>query len=61
MPSVVTVKLVEVGNFICDWCPGTALGRLSFIAHSIGPLAQMKVESANSCFSTSLLCFYLCV
>lgn len=28
----------EVGNFICDWCPGTALGRLSFIAHSIGGL-----------------------
>ena len=26
----------QVGNFICDWCPGTALGRLSFIAHSIG-------------------------
>ena len=28
---------VQVGNFICDWCPGSALGRLSFIAHSIGP------------------------
>lgn len=26
----------EVVNYICDWCPGTALGRLSFIAHSIG-------------------------
>jgi len=42
MPSVVAVKLVEVGNFICDWCPGTALGRLSFIAHSIGPLAGFR-------------------
>jgi len=28
----------EVTNFICDWCPGSALGRLSFIAHSIGGL-----------------------
>ncbi|CAJ1415962.1 unnamed protein product, partial [Effrenium voratum] len=28
----------EVANFICDWCPGSALGRLSFIAHSIGGL-----------------------
>merc|ERR1719408_953918 len=28
----------EVVNYICDWCPGTALGRLSFIAHSIGGL-----------------------
>lgn len=28
----------EVSNFICDWCPGSALGRLSFIAHSIGGL-----------------------
>jgi len=28
----------EVVNYICDWCPGSALGRLSFIAHSIGGL-----------------------
>jgi len=28
----------EVTNFICDWCPGSALARLSFIAHSIGGL-----------------------
>lgn len=28
----------EVVNYICDWCPGGALGRLSFIAHSIGGL-----------------------
>merc|ERR1719487_2710204 len=28
----------EVVNYICDWCPGTALGRLSFVAHSIGGL-----------------------
>jgi len=28
----------EVVNYICDWCPGQALGRLSFIAHSIGGL-----------------------
>lgn len=28
----------EVVNYICDWCPGTALGRLSFIAHSLGGL-----------------------
>jgi len=26
----------EVVNFICDWCPGSALGRLSFIGYSIG-------------------------
>merc|ERR1719453_1998304 len=26
----------EVVNYITDWCPGSALGRLSFIAHSIG-------------------------
>eukprot|EP00747_Dinoflagellata_sp_TGD_P165622 gnl/TRDRNA2_/TRDRNA2_187147_c0_seq1.p1 gnl/TRDRNA2_/TRDRNA2_187147_c0~~gnl/TRDRNA2_/TRDRNA2_187147_c0_seq1.p1 ORF type:complete len:756 (+),score=128.22 gnl/TRDRNA2_/TRDRNA2_187147_c0_seq1:72-2339(+) len=26
----------EVVNYICDWCPGSALGRLSFVAHSIG-------------------------
>merc|ERR1719188_2929416 len=25
----------EVVNYISDWCPGSALGRLSFIAHSI--------------------------
>merc|ERR550525_1192161 len=28
----------EVVNYICDWCPGSALGRLSFIAPSIGGL-----------------------
>lgn len=28
----------EVVNYICDWCPGTALGRLSFISHSLGGL-----------------------
>jgi hypothetical protein len=28
----------EVVTSSCDWCPGTALGRLSFIAHSIGGL-----------------------
>jgi len=28
----------EVVNFISDWCSGSALGRLSFIAHSIGGL-----------------------
>lgn len=28
----------EVVNFISDWCPGSALGRLSFIAYSIGGL-----------------------
>lgn len=28
----------EVQNYIVDWCPGGALGRLSFIAHSIGGL-----------------------
>ncbi|CAE8661193.1 unnamed protein product, partial [Polarella glacialis] len=28
----------EVTNYICDWCPGSALGRLSFVAHSIGGL-----------------------
>merc|ERR1712113_18662 len=28
----------EVVNYICDWCPGSALGRLSFIAHSLGGL-----------------------
>lgn len=28
----------EVVNYICDWCPGTALGRLSFITHSLGGL-----------------------
>jgi hypothetical protein len=26
----------EVVNFICDWCPGAALGRLSFVGYSIG-------------------------
>lgn len=26
----------EVVNFVCDWCPGSALGRLSFIGYSIG-------------------------
>merc|ERR1712110_197117 len=28
----------EVVNYICDWCPGSTLGRLSFIAHSMGGL-----------------------
>merc|ERR1712032_540122 len=28
----------EVVNYICDWCPGTSLGRLSFVAHSMGGL-----------------------
>merc|ERR1719378_1963071 len=28
----------EVVNYICDWCPGSALGRLSFVAHSLGGL-----------------------
>jgi len=26
----------EVVNYICDWCPGSALGRLSFVSQSIG-------------------------
>jgi hypothetical protein len=26
----------EVINFVCDWCPGTALGKLSFVGYSIG-------------------------
>eukprot|EP00929_Paragymnodinium_shiwhaense_P014137 TRINITY_DN122011_c0_g1_i1.p1 TRINITY_DN122011_c0_g1~~TRINITY_DN122011_c0_g1_i1.p1 ORF type:complete len:726 (+),score=160.57 TRINITY_DN122011_c0_g1_i1:277-2454(+) len=28
----------EVVNYICDWCPGSTLGRLSFVAHSMGGL-----------------------
>lgn len=28
----------EVVNYICDWCHGNALGRLSFVAHSLGGL-----------------------
>ena len=28
----------EVANYVADWCPGSALGRLSFVAHSIGGL-----------------------
>jgi hypothetical protein len=28
----------EVVNYICDWCPGSSLGRLSFVAHSMGGL-----------------------
>mmetsp|Transcript_152085 Transcript_152085/g.265118 ORF Transcript_152085/g.265118 Transcript_152085/m.265118 type:complete len:767 (-) Transcript_152085:174-2474(-) len=28
----------EVVNYICDWCPGSALGRLSFITFSAGGL-----------------------
>jgi len=28
----------EVVNYICDWCPAGALGRLSFITHSLGGL-----------------------
>jgi len=28
----------EVTNYICDWCPGSALGRLSFITFSCGGL-----------------------
>jgi len=28
----------EVVNYICDWCPGSALARLSFVAHSLGGL-----------------------
>jgi len=28
----------EVVNYICDWCPCSALGRLSFVAHSLGGL-----------------------
>ena len=28
----------EVMNFISEWCPGKALGRLSFIGHSMGGL-----------------------
>jgi hypothetical protein len=28
----------EVVNYICDWCPGSALGRLSFITFSCGGL-----------------------
>lgn len=28
----------EVVNYITDWCPGSTLGRLSFIAHSMGGL-----------------------
>ncbi|CEL92530.1 unnamed protein product [Vitrella brassicaformis CCMP3155] len=28
----------EVRHAIADWCPGSALGRLSFIAHSLGGL-----------------------
>jgi pimeloyl-ACP methyl ester carboxylesterase len=28
----------EVVNYICDWCPNSALGRLSFVSHSMGGL-----------------------
>ncbi|CAE7775115.1 fam135b [Symbiodinium sp. CCMP2456] len=35
----------QVSNFICDWCPGSALGRLSFIAHSIGPDLSSNVRA----------------
>jgi len=28
----------EVVNYVCDWCPGSTLGRLSFMAHSMGGL-----------------------
>lgn len=28
----------EVVNYICDWCPGSALGRLSFVTFSCGGL-----------------------
>mmetsp|Transcript_90208 Transcript_90208/g.232867 ORF Transcript_90208/g.232867 Transcript_90208/m.232867 type:complete len:792 (-) Transcript_90208:64-2439(-) len=46
----------EVVNYICDWCPGTALGRLSFIAHSMGGLITraalpMLHEYANKMYT----------
>lgn len=28
----------EVSMFISDWCPGSCLGRISFIGHSLGGL-----------------------
>jgi hypothetical protein len=28
----------EVVNYVCAWCPGSTLGRLSFVAHSMGGL-----------------------
>ncbi|CAK0889495.1 unnamed protein product, partial [Prorocentrum cordatum] len=28
----------EVRSYIAEWCPGSALGRLSFVAHSLGGL-----------------------
>merc|ERR1719410_3214882 len=44
----------EVVNYICDWCPGSALGRLSFIAHSLGGLITQAAlpllhEYSNKC------------
>mmetsp|Transcript_1865 Transcript_1865/g.1297 ORF Transcript_1865/g.1297 Transcript_1865/m.1297 type:complete len:122 (+) Transcript_1865:149-514(+) len=28
----------EIANFISEWCPGSSLGRISFIGHSLGGL-----------------------
>jgi len=47
----------EVVNYICDWCPGPTLGRLSFIAHSIGGLIVRAALPLLQEYSSKLYSF----
>jgi hypothetical protein len=47
----------EVANYVADWCPGSALGRLSFVAHSIGGLMVRAALPLLSEFSSRMHCF----
>merc|ERR1719162_2915168 len=47
----------EVVNYICDWCPGSALGRLSFVAHSLGGLIVRAAVPLLHEFSSKMYTF----
>lgn len=47
----------EVGNYISDWCPASALGRISFVAHSLGGLIVRAAVPLLQEFHSKLFTF----
>eukprot|EP00743_Colponemidia_sp_Colp-15_P005523 GILK01005940.1.p1 GENE.GILK01005940.1~~GILK01005940.1.p1 ORF type:complete len:790 (+),score=102.98 GILK01005940.1:173-2542(+) len=48
---------LEVLNHISEWCPGNSLGRLSFVAHSLGGLIVRAALPKLEAYSTKMYTF----
>jgi hypothetical protein len=48
---------LEVRNYAAEWCPGFAMGRLSFVAHSMGGLIARSAASLLTEFQGKMFTF----